>query len=43
MGYNVHDVLIKIVAYYKEKHKNLKNDFFFGYDLKLLSFLNTKH
>jgi hypothetical protein len=42
MGYNVHDVLKKVVAYYIRKHTQiLKSNF--GYDLKLLSFLKTKH
>ncbi len=27
MGYNVHDVLKKVVVYYTRKHKNLKNQF----------------
>ncbi len=27
MGYNVHDVLEKVVAYYTIKHKKLKNQF----------------
>jgi len=27
MKYNLHDVLKKVVAYYKKKHKNVKNDF----------------
>jgi hypothetical protein len=27
MGYSVHDVLGKVVAYYIKKHKNLKNQF----------------
>jgi hypothetical protein len=42
MGYNVHDVLKKFVAYYTRKHKK-KFKSIFGYDLKLLSFLKTKH
>ncbi len=25
MRYNIHDVLRKVVAYYKRKHKNIKN------------------
>ncbi len=41
MGYNVHDVLKTIVAYYIRNIKNLKS--IFGDDLKLLSFLKTKH
>jgi hypothetical protein len=27
MGYNLHDVLRKFVAYYKRKHNNVKNEF----------------
>ncbi len=27
MRYNIHDVLRKDVAYYKRKHKNVKNEF----------------
>ncbi len=27
MRYNLHDLLRKVVAYYKRKHKNVKNDF----------------
>jgi len=27
MKYNLHDVLKKIVVYYKRKHKNVKNEF----------------
>jgi len=42
MGYNVHDVLKKFVAYYTRKHKK-KIKSIFGYDLKLLSFLKIKH
>jgi hypothetical protein len=38
MKYNLHDVLRKLVAYYKRKHKNVENKFF-NHDLKLLSFL----
>jgi hypothetical protein len=34
-------VLKKIVVYYTRKHKNVKIKI--GYDLKLLSFLMTKH
>jgi len=34
-------VLKKIVIYYTRKHKNVKIKI--GYDLKLLSFLMTKH
>ncbi len=41
MGYNLHDVLRKVVAYYKIKHNIIKKKF--GYDLKLLSFEKTKH
>ncbi len=27
MGYNLHDVLKKVVAYYKRQHKNINIDF----------------
>jgi len=39
MGYNVYDVLRKVITYYPRKHKKIKKHF--GYDLKLLSFLKT--
>jgi hypothetical protein len=35
-------VLDKVVVYYTRKHKNVEK-FKNGYDLKLLSFLKTKH
>jgi len=38
MTYNVHDMLRNVVAYYLKNRK-----YFFGYDLKLLSFLKTQH
>jgi len=42
MGYNVHEVLRKILVYlYKKTFKNFKS--IFGYDLKLLSFFKMKH
>jgi len=41
MGYNVYDVLRKFITYYTKKHQNV--EIFFGYDLKLLSFLKTQH
>jgi hypothetical protein len=43
MGLNVHDMLRKIVVYHTRKHKNVKKKKKTGYDLKLLSFLKTKH
>jgi hypothetical protein len=43
MVYNVHDMLRKIVAYYKKKNLIFFKKSIFGYDLKLLSFLKTKH
>ncbi len=42
MGYNVLDVLRRIVYYYIKKHKKLKKSIF-GYDLKLLSLKKMKH
>jgi hypothetical protein len=42
MGYNVYDVLRKLVFYYARKHKNFKKSIF-GYDLKFLSFKKMKH
>ncbi len=33
MGYNVHDVLRRVVDYYTRKHKNLKKSIHY-YDLK---------
>ncbi len=42
MGYNVRDVLRRIVVYYRRKHRNLKKSIF-GYNLKLLSFKKMKH
>ncbi len=42
MGYNVHDCVKKNCSLlYKKTLKKLKS--IFGYDLKLLSFLKTKH
>jgi hypothetical protein len=42
MGYNVHEVLRKILVYlYKKTFLKFKS--IFGYDLKLLSFLKMKH
>ncbi len=35
-------MLRKVVAYYKRKHKKIKNQYS-GYDLKLPSFKKTKH
>jgi hypothetical protein len=39
MGYDVHDVLRKVVVYYTKNHKFIWKN----YDLKLLSFLKAKH
>jgi len=41
MGYNVHDVLRRVVFYYTKQHKKFKNNY--DYDLKLLSFLKMRH
>ncbi len=41
MGYNVHDVLRKVVTYHQKNIKIKKINF--EYDLKLLSFFKTKH
>jgi len=40
MSLNVHDVLRKVIVYYTRKQMFIKQ---IGYDLKLLSFLKTKH
>jgi hypothetical protein len=40
MSFNVHDVLRKVIVYYTKKKMFIKQ---IGYDLKLLSFLKTKH
>ncbi len=33
MKYNLNDMLRKVVAYYKRKHKNVKNDFWLWFEI----------
>ncbi len=42
MGFNVHDVFRKVVAYYTRKHKKLKNQFLFMIQ-KYYHLKKTKH